>query len=55
MKERISVTLDKEIIRNYELGMPIYGTCAGAILLAKYIAGEKPHMPLMDIPIKMGT
>ena len=47
--------LDKEVIRNYELGMPIYGTCAGAILLAKYITGEKPHMPLMDITIKRNS
>ena len=26
--------LDKEIIKRREQGMPIYGTCAGAILLA---------------------
>ncbi|MBS3097363.1 pyridoxal 5'-phosphate synthase glutaminase subunit PdxT [Candidatus Woesearchaeota archaeon] len=45
--------LDREIIRKYELGMPIYGTCAGAILLAKDVVGEKqPNLGLMNISIK---
>ncbi|MFH2028369.1 MAG: pyridoxal 5'-phosphate synthase glutaminase subunit PdxT [Nanoarchaeota archaeon] len=45
--------LDREIIRKYELGMPIYGTCAGAILLAKNIINSKqPKLGLMDISIK---
>lgn len=34
-------------------GLPVYGTCAGAILLAKYILGSKqPSLSLMDISIK---
>lgn len=45
--------LDKTIKRRYEEGMPIYGACAGAILLAKEIIGSKqPKLGLMDISIK---
>jgi 5'-phosphate synthase pdxT subunit len=40
-----------EAIRNfYAKGKPIYGTCAGMILLAKKIAeGDQPLLSLMDI------
>ena len=32
--------------------MPVYGTCAGMILLAKEISsGEPPHLRLMDITV----
>ena len=45
--------LDKAIKRRYKEGMPIYGTCAGAILLAKEILNSKqPKLGLMDISIK---
>ncbi len=45
--------LDKEIKRRYKEGMPIYGTCAGAILLAKNIVDSKqPKLGLMDISVK---
>lgn len=45
--------LDKEIKRKHKNGMPIYGTCAGAILLAKDIIGSSvPKLNLMDISIK---
>lgn len=45
--------LDKTIKIRYKEGMPIYGTCAGAILLAKDIVGSKqPKLGLMDISIK---
>lgn len=45
--------LDKEIKRRYKEGMPIYGTCAGAILLAKSIIDSKqPKLRLMDISVK---
>ena len=45
--------LDKEIKRRYHEGMPIYGTCAGAILLARNIIGDKiPTLDLLDISIK---
>lgn len=33
-------------------GMPVWGTCAGMILLAKNIEGEKPHLGVMDITVR---
>jgi 5'-phosphate synthase pdxT subunit len=44
--------LHKAITEEFNCGMKIWGTCAGAILLAKNIAGEAPHLALMDIEIK---
>ena len=45
--------LDKAIKRRHKEGMPIYGTCAGAILLAKEIIGSKqPKLGMMDISVK---
>ncbi|CAM3051316.1 5'-phosphate synthase pdxT subunit [Sporolactobacillus spathodeae] len=36
-----------------EQGHPIFGTCAGLILMAKSIDGEpSPHLQLMDIDVK---
>jgi len=44
--------LDKVIKRRYSEGMPIYGSCAGAILLAKDIVGSnQPKLGLMDVSI----
>ena len=43
--------LNKTIKRRYEEGMPIYGSCAGAILLAKEIIGrygEKKSIKTLD-------
>ncbi|MDE6398989.1 MAG: pyridoxal 5'-phosphate synthase glutaminase subunit PdxT [Clostridiales bacterium] len=33
-------------------GMPVFGTCAGLILLAKEIEGESPHIGTMDISVR---
>lgn len=45
--------LDKEIIKKHKQGMAIYGTCAGAILLAKDIIGSgQPRLGLLDVSIK---
>ncbi|MDD3171451.1 MAG: pyridoxal 5'-phosphate synthase glutaminase subunit PdxT [Bacilli bacterium] len=33
-------------------GLPVFGTCAGMILLAKEIVGEEPHFGLMDIKVR---
>lgn len=46
--------LDRAIISRVRSGMPVYGTCAGAILLAKKIAGfqKAPNLGLMDIEIE---
>lgn len=36
-----------------EAGLPVWGTCAGMILLAKRIAGgESPHLGVMDITVR---
>ena len=32
-----------------ENGLPVFGTCAGLILLAKEIEGEEPHLGVMDV------
>jgi 5'-phosphate synthase pdxT subunit len=33
-------------------GMPVWGTCAGMILLANEIVGEEAHLQCMDITVK---
>jgi 5'-phosphate synthase pdxT subunit len=35
----------------YADGMKIWGTCAGAILIAKHIEGDQPQLGLMDITV----
>src|SRR3989338_1556825 len=45
--------LDSEIIKRNRLGMAIYGTCAGAIILSRSIVGSnQPRLDLLDISIK---
>ena len=45
--------LDREIIKKHKSGMALYGTCAGAILLAKNIVGSaQPRLNLLDVSIK---
>ncbi|MFN4032900.1 MAG: pyridoxal 5'-phosphate synthase glutaminase subunit PdxT [Fimbriimonadales bacterium] len=45
--------LDEAIRARAALGMPIYGTCAGMILLAKHIEGsDQPRLGLMDITVR---
>ncbi|MBI2655604.1 pyridoxal 5'-phosphate synthase glutaminase subunit PdxT [Candidatus Woesearchaeota archaeon] len=45
--------LGREIIKKHKSGMAVYGTCAGAILLAKDILGSRqPRLNLLDISIK---
>ncbi len=44
--------LDAAIKSAYEGGMKIWGTCAGAILLATRVTGEKPHLGLVDMEIE---
>lgn len=40
------------IIREFQRGLKLWGTCAGAILLAKSIVGESPYLGLIDIEIQ---
>ena len=35
-----------------ENGMPVFGTCAGLIVLAKNIEGEQAHIGTMDITVR---
>lgn len=38
--------------QNVTEGMPVWGTCAGLILLAKNIVGGQPHLGVMDITVR---
>ena len=38
--------------RRIEDGMPVFGTCAGLILLANEIEGEEAHLGVMNISVK---
>jgi len=40
------------ILDAFQKGMKIWGTCAGAILLATGILGERPHLGLIDMDIE---
>lgn len=45
--------LMEPVRRRIEEGLPVFGTCAGLILLAKEIdGGEAPHIGVMDIVAK---
>jgi len=44
--------IDREIKARYRHGLKLWGTCAGAILLAREVVGETPHLGLMDISIQ---
>ena len=45
--------LGREIIKKHRQGMAVFGTCAGAILLAKGIAGSRqPRLNLLDISVR---
>ncbi len=47
--------LDQLIIREFKRGMKIWGTCAGAIILARSIAGESPVLGLIDIEVERNS
>jgi pyridoxal 5'-phosphate synthase pdxT subunit len=36
-------------------GKPMYGTCAGLILLAKNLVGHEPHIGVMDITVERNS
>lgn len=45
--------LDEAIKNRVDQGMPLWGTCAGMILMAKEIAdSDQPRLGLMDIKVK---
>ena len=40
------------LLREFQRGLKLWGTCAGAILLANTVVGEKPFLSLIDIEIQ---
>ena len=44
--------LAEPLAARIKAGMPVWGTCAGLILLAKEIEGEAPHLGVMDIAVR---
>ncbi|MHB8910871.1 MAG: pyridoxal 5'-phosphate synthase glutaminase subunit PdxT [Syntrophales bacterium] len=44
--------IEPVIINKFHEGMKLWGTCAGAILLARSVTGEDPHLGLIDIEIQ---
>ena len=40
------------ILHEFQRGLKLWGTCAGAILLADKVVGEKPFLALIDIEIQ---
>lgn len=40
------------LINRINKGMPVWGTCAGLILLAKKVINESPHLGVMDISVR---
>jgi 5'-phosphate synthase pdxT subunit len=44
--------LEEVLVREYRRGLKLWGTCAGAILLAGETSGESLHFGLIDIDIK---
>lgn len=49
----VDLNLKDEIKMLIENGLPVFGTCAGMILLAKNITNdERKHLALMDITVK---
>ena len=44
--------IEPVIVRKYHEGMKLWGTCAGAILLAGSLTGEAPHLGLIDIEVQ---
>jgi len=46
-------SLGRPIMRLAESGAPLFGTCAGMIVLAREIAGgEEPILPLLDVTVQ---
>lgn len=44
--------LDREVEQRFRAGLRLWGTCAGAILLAREVVGEAAHLALMDIRVQ---
>ena len=44
--------LDREIKQHFHAGLKLWGTCAGAILLAREVVGEVAFLGLIDIRVQ---
>jgi 5'-phosphate synthase pdxT subunit len=44
--------IEPVIIQKFHEGMKLWGTCAGAILLARSLTGEEPHLGLINIEVQ---
>jgi 5'-phosphate synthase pdxT subunit len=44
--------LREPILQLAERGAPLFGTCAGMIVMATEIAGEEPILPLIDVTVE---
>lgn len=47
--------IDEMIHSRHREGMKLWGTCAGAILLATNVRGEAPHLALIDMEIERNS
>lgn len=47
--------IEEVVLHEYKRGMKIWGTCAGAILLANSVVGEPAHLSLIDIEIERNS
>jgi len=47
--------LQEAIISAFDRGLKVWGTCAGAILLATSVIGESPHLALVDMEIERNS
>jgi 5'-phosphate synthase pdxT subunit len=47
--------IEPVIIKKFHEGMKLWGTCAGAILLARLLTGEEPHLGLIDIEVQRNS
>ena len=44
--------LSAPLLGRIRQGLPVWGTCAGLILLAKQLVGEPSHLGVMDITVR---
>jgi len=47
--------LDREIREAFQGGLKLWGTCAGAILLATTVKGERPHLGLVEMVVERNS
>jgi 5'-phosphate synthase pdxT subunit len=47
--------IEPVITKKFHEGMKLWGTCAGAILLARSVKGEEAHLGLIDIEIQRNS